>query len=208
MMARERRRRWKARWCFTWNITLEALIEGGLKIRYIWNISRTSNWMNAPGLIGFSCVTDFQDKLWLGVGAFIGLAIQCTAKKQFVGKPKNGNLYLCGPASQQVRLVTFAKWKTDTVLRPTPQMATTIMRTRKVEERRFRSLIPTLIFVWAMWFLFQLSKTSFVKVVKALKVVISCDLDPDVHISLSSCCPCSTGSLCWAGGTALHRPGS
>ena len=78
---------------------------------------------------------------------------------------------------------TFAKWKTDTVLRPTPQMATAIMRTpstKKVEEKKSTISHPD---------------SNFVKVVKALKVLLRCDFDPGVEISLSSRCQCSTGSL-------------
>ena len=83
----------------------------------------------------------------------------------------------CRPYREMARLVTFAKWKIDTVLRPTPQMATAIMRTpstRKVEESRLWStILPTK----TPRFLFQLFYTHFVKVAKALKVLRSWDFD-------------------------------
>ena len=94
----------------------------------------------------------------------------------FVGYPQGP--YTQGqPYSEMARLVTFAKWKIDTVLRPTPQMATAIMRTpstRKVEESRLWStILPTK----TPRFLFQLFYTHFVKVAKALKVLRSWDFD-------------------------------
>ena len=121
------------------------------------------------GLIGFSCVSDFQDILyWYRLE--IGYLCKMEDWHGVEADPTDGNHH-----------------HEDA---------------RKVEERRFRSIIPPLIFVWAMWFLFQLSSCESCE---ALKVVISCELNPGVHISLSSCCPCSTGSLCWEGQHRIAR---